>query len=135
MRAKKCDRCGNFYLENKINYDEQKVNGISFTGYLNNPIYMHRYSGDKIDLCDSCLKEFINWLSNDKKAEEQQITIFERIKQANIDELVELIYNKFCVGVFIRCQFCPFENNTNKNCMCKEKIRKWLRSRVKKEFI
>lgn len=61
MNAKKCDRCGSFYTENKNKYKE-KLNGDCVYGI----IVVTKTNRYKIyDLCDSCICEFMKWIGEE----------------------------------------------------------------------
>lgn len=72
MQAKKCDRCGAFYTENKTRcYDNENrsrevVYGVAkVTSEL---IYGQPVTVSQIDLCDNCLDSFDNWVKSGKTA-------------------------------------------------------------------
>ena len=58
MNAKKCDRCGEFYIPD---YNSAMCNAISKYRQLR-----HDCDGNKnYDLCYKCMKSFERWLSNE----------------------------------------------------------------------
>lgn len=64
--AKKCDRCGNFYLE------EEKGNEKTYFLYYENP-YTH--NSHPIDLCNSCEKDFVDKFMNPRNYIFAHITV------------------------------------------------------------
>lgn len=61
MNAKKCDRCGNFYIPKYLMY--QKTNPGK--RYVFDSIYT---GSNSIDLCPECLNWFIKWLAAGENA-------------------------------------------------------------------
>ena len=57
-KARKCDRCGDFYLEPGGRVTEKYEQGVV--------LYKNRY-----DLCGTCLKEFKHWFSTVIRAAER----------------------------------------------------------------
>lgn len=67
--ARKCDRCGKFYLNDN---DRAKMNGkyidvrLIDTCNLIDTCSLPRLS-ESVDLCDSCIDEFITWFGGGTK--------------------------------------------------------------------
>lgn len=62
--AKKCDRCGGFYIENESIHSKGRVNGGVIGG-----IYTVTINDDRdeyFDLCDPCLKKLFKFLNNEE---------------------------------------------------------------------
>ena len=61
MLAKKCDRCGRLYVEDHLDDDELKINGVRVCS-----IGMGRVGnlGWPYDLCDECVKSLVRWWDN-----------------------------------------------------------------------
>lgn len=64
MEAKKCDRCGNFYI---LMDKKAKIDGniLKYIKLVNNL----EFTIKSYDLCDDCVKDLQQWLKN-KKVEE-----------------------------------------------------------------
>ena len=60
MKAKRCDRCGKFYIENKNKYRE-KYNGDPVSCIILGTC-TNRYMS--YDLCDECVNELMHFLNN-----------------------------------------------------------------------
>ena len=62
--AKKCDRCGGFYLkeEKKTCRNGSLVSGVSLRSFYGNPI-------DSYDLCECCTKKLLEFLEKSDKEE------------------------------------------------------------------
>lgn len=63
--AKKCDRCGNFYIEKD---KQSEINGLR-VGYIK----LYRSNGDyikKYDLCDDCVTALLEFMKKRKSLEE-----------------------------------------------------------------
>lgn len=61
--AKKCDRCGSFYIENETIPSEYVVNSI--LGGVNT-VTVKGNSDEHFDLCDSCLEKLFKFLNNEE---------------------------------------------------------------------
>ena len=71
MQAKKCDRCGAFYTENKArcygnNRSLKVVYGVAKV--TSEHIYGQPATASQIDLCDNCLDSFDNWVKTGENA-------------------------------------------------------------------
>lgn len=60
--ARKCDRCGNFYIPKSHRSGGGEFNAITLIDRtLSNKYYENR----TYDLCPNCSESLINWLNND----------------------------------------------------------------------
>lgn len=70
--AKRCDRCGKFYVKSSIpfaKYGTSIING-EYTVIVGAALFTQIPGVDKsFDLCDECLEQLINWLECQKKGE------------------------------------------------------------------
>lgn len=73
MQAKKCNRCGAFYISNTINsgYRRQKddktkcfIRGVFLSFMTGDGAYLPTSKNSKadFDLCDNCINSFLNWI-------------------------------------------------------------------------
>lgn len=65
MNAKKCDRCGNFYINGSMSIDI----GITNVNHLYLREYMQTSKDKDIDLCPECRHELDEWFNKFKKEE------------------------------------------------------------------
>ena len=63
--AKKCDRCGDFYLDKKVSRAGYYSRGITFVGISGHTI------GSIVDLCDDCQKKLARFLDGRELKEEE----------------------------------------------------------------
>lgn len=63
MNAKKCDRCGAYYDENKMYKETNLIPGSVLIG-MSLLCRDSRY-GNEYDLCDSCLTDLKEFLKNE----------------------------------------------------------------------
>lgn len=73
--AKKCDRCGDFYIPEVIRVQGIKGGGTNFNAFMlidrdsaNNSYTNRGY----VDLCPNCLKEFGEWFTSRIKIEKEK---------------------------------------------------------------
>lgn len=72
MKAKKCDRCGKYYVENSISKDKFDIvclvdgkRSIAIKKISETIRVDGNYkSEENYDLCDECMKSFENWLES-----------------------------------------------------------------------
>lgn len=60
--ARKCDRCGSFYIPEPRKSNREKFNAINL---INRTLGEATYSNGTYDLCPNCSDSLINWLNND----------------------------------------------------------------------
>ena len=60
--ARKCDRCGSFYIPEPRRSNREQCNAINL---VNRTFGDATYSNGTYDLCPNCLNSFLNWLNND----------------------------------------------------------------------
>ena len=63
-RAKKCDRCGNFYEKNELYITSGKVSCSTIGGVATTDAF-YRNVDKKYDLCDDCIVELFRFLNNE----------------------------------------------------------------------
>ena len=71
MNAKKCDRCGNFYINGTADVGVTNVNHLYLKVY-DLKVYVNTSAKDKdIDLCPECRHDLDEWFNKFKKEEEK----------------------------------------------------------------
>lgn len=64
MDAKKCDRCGKYYNENKKYKEKCRIGRVVFEEYIDGVKFSVKdHTGKRIDLCDDCITELRKFLN------------------------------------------------------------------------
>ena len=80
--AKRCDRCGGFYTFD-ISDEKDNVAGIAL-------LDKYGRSGQKLDLCQQCRKDFMEWINGD----EVFMVCATCLHHHKLDEVCRLCINK-----------------------------------------
>lgn len=68
--ASKCDRCGNYYDENKETIENGRICGNRYiTGFK---MVNGRWSGKYFDLCDKCIEKLYEFMGMSEETEEKE---------------------------------------------------------------
>lgn len=62
--ARKCDRCGLYYDEYNVKYNEEKINGVNLLNIVSND---KCFSHGPYDLCPACSDELMKWFRKENK--------------------------------------------------------------------
>lgn len=65
MLMRKCDRCGAFYENNSKSNRTVLFGTVNGLGHIDQAHILRHY-----DVCDDCVKSFLEWISNEENTEE-----------------------------------------------------------------